>query len=118
MTALAQSALEFARECLGWKDADTFTIGRMQRVVRNLSATSGAGEIFNATDLNAVMGAAKVWCGRNQLAFTVCCDESGFEVVVFSPSLEEIDEEAISSNFCHALLAACVEAARKLKEVA
>jgi hypothetical protein len=59
--ALAQVALEFCRECLGWEDADIFTIGRKQRVVRNLSGTTEAGDIFNVRDLNAVLSTVRQW---------------------------------------------------------
>lgn len=110
MTPLQQTALDFCRECLGWEKASIFAV----------LGCIGNGKLpgnpsFDYTDLNAVMEAVRGWCVRNKLGFTICCDESGFEVAVFSAGFEEIDEEATNQNLCHALLAACVAASRNLK---
>jgi hypothetical protein len=64
---LAETALAFAREGMGRRAADTFTIGRGHRFVRNLAP----GDVFNASDLNAVMAAVKAWCDESGALFAV-----------------------------------------------
>jgi hypothetical protein len=125
MTALAQIALEFCKSCLGWEEADTFTIGRKQQVVRNLSATSGAGDIFNATDLNTVMETVRKWCRENSLWWEIHGEHNAAGIrhyiqvmvgdYVGSEALGGTSVEVTHKTVCYALLAACVEASRKLK---
>jgi hypothetical protein len=108
MTPLAQTALDFARECLGWEDADI---------------PNGATSIFDRhgrgwlkpTDLNAVMEAARGWCDRHDhwVDLHSYWDEGWMAEV--GPSGEDDGEDAVLPDPCHALMAACVGAARKLK---
>ena len=112
---LAQTALDFCRECLGWEDAAASMWGQCSNKMVVAKRGRSVVERLRYTDLNAVMEAVRGWCIRNKLGLTLCCDQSGFEVIVFSASFDEIDEEATNQNPCHALLAACVEAARKLR---
>jgi hypothetical protein len=115
MTELAEVALAFCRECLGWEKVHTFTFGRELWVVRNLSATSDVGDTFNATDLNAVMEAVRGWCDLNDAAVEIGYYDyipGEWEVHAITP----ISSEPVQSdNLSRALLAACVEANRKLK---
>ena len=116
MTALADVALAFARECLGWSSAAIVTTVAS----RNLIA-DGIGASFDYTDLNAVMEAVRGWCEANRLDCTlryVCISEL-FEARLVGDGLNGTmsreHAQSLRTEPCHALLAACVEAARKLK---
>ena len=118
MTEFADTSLDFCKICLGWDDADTFTIGRGHLVVRNLSATEGAGKVFNVSDLNAVMEAVRGWCNdhRHQRYYLEINTTTMWNVhVCFGGATVGFGS---SSLLAHALLTACVEAARKLNRTA
>lgn len=119
MTSLADFALAFCRECLGRSDA------RLQGEMLGYDwkYELGHGEVslvglceFRYTDLNAVMAAVRSWCDSYDAAMELAYHgflPSEWEVRVVTPiSAEEI----VHGDLCHALLACCVEASRKLKK--
>jgi hypothetical protein len=106
-TDLAQVALEFARECLGWEKAyhDAF-FGRIGEGSHPLPGTRS----LDYTDLNAVISAAQKWCNRTMSGLTLeyMPRQEGFGAYCEG-------NDTWDANPCHALMAACVEASRKLK---
>jgi hypothetical protein len=70
---------------------------------------------FPHTDLNATMEAVRGWCVQAGLGFSVSKSpmDNIYEVRVSDG--KDLTDEAHGPNPCHALLAACVEAARKPK---
>lgn len=109
MTDLAQIALEFCRECLGWERAATCAPYTVEHA-------DAPGESLMHTDLNAVLAAVRQWCDQHDCWVQIQGDysEAGWLAEV-CPSLLDDGESAFSTDPCHALLAACVEANRKLK---
>jgi len=104
MSDLAQVALDFCRECLGWADVPAYDI------------TDGVAFKFN--DLNAVMAAARSWMpGKSGSVSLHCFDGELFVAVVLSDRESGVRSEPLVDP-CHALMAACVEAARKLRATA
>lgn len=107
MTPLQQTALDFARECLGYDTAKLHPNGDLE-----LSFVPPRGfNDFRYTDLNAVMGAVCEWCDRHELnidMYYVPAPSGMWHIDVNCDPIESRDP-------CHALLAACVEANRKLK---
>lgn len=131
MTLLADVALAFCRECLGWR----MPVDR-RFAEQNRNATGDGGskawspyifdgdakhDQFHYTDLDAVMGAAQGWCEANRLDCTlryVCISEL-FEARLVGDGLNGNMSRELAQSLrtkpCDALLSACVEAARKLK---
>ena len=105
MTPLAQNALDFARECLGWERCDKGC--SREWIVRDQ-------ESFDYTDLNAVVAAARDWHRRHRLFLSVYSypEIDGYCVAVFDARFT-LDCE--HRDLRHALMAACVQASRKLK---
>lgn len=116
MSTAEETALAFAKQCLGWQDAEAFTIGWKQTAVRNLSASKGAGGIFNASDLNAVIAASRVWCKQRRLSleFYYLYPEDAYQAAVLGKRCHA-DSVSRSRDPCHAIMEACVEAQRKLE---
>lgn len=112
MTELAEVALKFARECLGWDDATLSPTGAECVFSQRVSITKR----LMFADLNSVMEAIRGWHRKHKLFLSVQSypEHDVFEVQVFDAKVT-VDYEY--QNLCHALLAACVEASRKLKTV-
>lgn len=113
MTSLADIALAFARECLGWKDAkDGNALGPF---VWSPPYNSGKELWYNSLD--KILEAVRRWCDSHDAAMELAYHgflTGEWEARVATPvSVEEM----VHGDLCHALLAACVEAARKLKAV-
>lgn len=110
MTDVAQIAIEFCRECLGWEECRIYFGDTIQRTT---------GEQLRFSDLNAVMAAVRGWRDETQDAFdeyvtvTLTCAAGEYIGHAFVGTGQPTT--AKSENPCHALLAACVEASRKLK---
>ena len=106
MTPLAQTAIDFCRECLGWKDAD--------EVLGFAPALYVSGnepeEMLFFMDLSAVIRAVREWCDRTgcRIEMHYSPDQNGFGVLCEGVDTWDADP-------CQALLEACVEASRKLK---
>jgi hypothetical protein len=111
MTAHADTALAFCREVRGWKDAagahDVKTVFEHLR--------EEPSEAFQFTDLSSVLTAVRSWCDANdgavEFSYHGYLPGEWEARVTSSVSLETI----VHSDPCHALLAACLEAARKLR---
>lgn len=136
MTALAQTALDFCRECLGWaRPVDR------KFAEQNLNCTGDGGSKawtpyifdyygklgqFHYTDLNAVMGAVRGWVssyGEEGDGTSVVCVELRVMAVGNYAVVSHMEHSTLArtegtADPCHALMAACVEAARKLKAAA
>jgi hypothetical protein len=118
MDALAQTAIDFAHECLGWKDA-AGTHG-INTVFEHLGDGPCSALLF--TDLNAVMDAVRGWIAERPLDIEIHFGNvaEGY-VVLMKRFVKHGKHRAMADafaerddNLCHALLAACVEASRKL----
>lgn len=110
---LATVALAFAKEVLGWEDA------AIHREYPSIIATENS---FPFADLNAVMGTVRGWCDRNgnallQIVYLNEGNGESFAVDIHGEGMEILADVG-NDNLCHALLSACVEANRRMKEVA
>lgn len=115
MTSLADVALAFCRECLGWEDA------RILNGTQTVFEGHGGGRL-GYTDLNAVMEAARGWRKDQLVWHKVTCGPGAHYVVHITKMPDDGGEHAVlgagcNPSLCLALLAACVEASRKMKEV-
>ncbi len=115
MTDLAQTALAFARECMGWSEAE------IPNGATSVFERHGRGR-FNPTDLNAVMAAVHTWCQAHHCQWAVFGNSrhEKFEHLAFILPFDDYWEARCENapDASHALMAACVEAARKLREAA
>lgn len=110
---LAEVALAFCNECLGWEDAQLSARGECDWIV-------SSNRWFPFTDLNAVMKAVQNY------ADTITVETQ--DVVPRWYAKVWLDQENAGrgwirgqsrhDNLCHALLSACVEARRRLKGAA
>jgi hypothetical protein len=118
VTSLSQTALEFVREVLGYEDAKITGgrewIGYNWQIDPIDPAESGCA-LFDYGDLNTIMKAVEDFCSRHGL-FMSCCRSPGaatWQATIFRHGLETtlgVDYPTLG----HALLAACVEASRRL----
>ena len=129
MNCLSETALAFARECMGWEDAMAINdFGHpyiMRESARRLAPIPGARKhFFNPTDLNAVMDVAQNWCLSQQpklcadVGFNCTAKESTFDAFIRDPDGEIIANTAFKDSAAHALIAVCLDAARQLKGAA
>ena len=92
----------------------------LSRIKRQLIAARIPGELahqfLDFTDLNAVMKAVQAWCDREDIAAAVETFRGKYwgNVGLGNRGGGVIETEPFDSH-CHAMMAACVEAARKLK---
>ena len=129
MTDLAQTALDFCRECLGWERPMN---RRFAETSRNATGDGpslawtpyifdfyGKHPQFHYTDLSAVMAAVKACRDQTQEALdeyvtvTLSCASGEFIGHAFVGGGKPTT--STSSDPCHALMAACVEAQRSLR---
>jgi hypothetical protein len=110
MTDLAQIALEFCKECLGWEDArldprpDVFAVYDFTRGEWN-------GLRFNSLD--PVLEAVRYWVrGKNERAWLNISLETGSDWQRWQVEFYAV--KVAHDDLCYALLAACVETNRKL----
>jgi hypothetical protein len=119
---LSETALAFARECLGWRDAKVLSHepdAESPRLVV-MSARAKADTLFAVTDLRDVEATAGAWCTANGLQHAVrpAAGDQPATATVTRPKAGG-DGTRLSSvsdpDPCRALLAACVEAHRRLR---
>jgi hypothetical protein len=119
---LSDTALSFARECLGWADAKVRSAdpeAESPRLVV-LSARAKADTLFAATDLKDVEATVRAWCTAHGLDYAVKAG-SGHQPATATvtrprPAGEPARLSSVSDpDPCRALMAACVEAQRKLR---
>ena len=117
MTALADVALRFAKECMGWEDARITGgrewVGYNWQIDPTEPAQSGCA-LFDYAELNAVMVAAREWHRKHGLFLSIYCypQIDAFSVVIFDATFT-VDCE--HQNLCHALMQSCLDANSKLK---
>jgi hypothetical protein len=111
MTPLAQTALDFARECLGWEDA-AGTHG-INTVFEHLGEGPCAALTF--TDLNAVMDAVRGWCDARNAVIEISCAKDNVLARVRVLTIAGEPYWQHCDTLQEALLAACIEASRKLR---
>lgn len=120
MTDLAQIALEFCRECLGWEDARLISkrqwIGYNWQIDPSDPTVSGSA-LFDYTDLSAVMEAVSDWAFKMNVFVHLHIAVGRYSATVSERGATSASAAA-HNNACHALLAACLEANRKLKATA
>jgi hypothetical protein len=110
---LAEMALAFARECLGWKDAHIPT-------GTSVVFHGHGGGRFKTQDLNAVMDAIRGWCKANRIAWQSTEDGDGLHTRLTDRMGMVLSHRKSafgipSDDLALSLLNACVEANRKLK---
>lgn len=124
MTGLAETALAFCQECLGWEQPEIRDSIIVFRSSDPLGPSHGFVALQNFTDLNAVMLAASEWCKKVKLtlSFIYFPNVAGFDDGIAEPAVRRLtilrvgDDGGVHfGDPCHALLTACVEANRKLK---
>ncbi|MBP3955353.1 hypothetical protein J8F10_08680 [Gemmata sp. G18] len=112
MTDISQIALEFCREVLGWSDASAeFAVDGVIWNGKSNEQITG----FRFDDLNGVMEAVRGWCDTNNAVIETSCAKDS---VVARVRLLSFDGEPFwqhCDTLQEALLAACVDASRKLK---
>ena len=119
---LTETALAFARECLGWADAKVLSHdpdAESPRLVV-ISARAKADTLFAVTDLRDVENTVRQWCAGHGLEHTVrtgtAREPAAATVTRPKPGGDPARLGTASDpDACLALMAACVEAARKLR---
>jgi hypothetical protein len=115
---LADIALAFAKECLGWDEVKLAPWSSESMHGYDLKAGFGCTLAF--TDLNAVMEEVRGWLSSRKLRGYLSIHHGYCFAVHHRTPAGEIEMSsqiaiACEDNPCHALLAACVEANRKMK---
>lgn len=113
MTHLAQISLEFCRECLGWSHVRT-----SEAFPGMLVNDEEAVPTFTYTDLNAVMEAVRGWCDKHDRILETSYYRGSYMARVFTAATRRDEVWEQDEQDCAALLAACVEASRKMKGIA
>ncbi len=110
---IAETALEFASECMGWNSPDICG----PKLIREWNQDDpGKSKLFDFNDLNAVMAAVETWCPWTWLIGNTGASKDSYYVEIRDADAEIIGESYYHLNKCHALLSACVKSARKIKE--
>jgi hypothetical protein len=119
---LTETALAFARECLGWADAKVLSHDPDAEVPRLvvISARAKADTLFAITDLRDVEATARGWCAAQGLEHAVrtgtAREPATATVTRPRPGGEPTRLGSVTDpDPCQALMAACVEAARRLR---
>ena len=119
---LTDTALAFARECLGWADAKVLAPDPDAEVPRLvvISARAKADTLFAVTDLRDVENTVRGWCIAQGLEHTVrsgaAREPATATVSRLKPGGDSTRLASVSDpDPCRALMAACVDAARKLR---
>ena len=119
---LTETALAFARECLGWADAKILAPDPDAEVPRLvvLSARAKADTMFAATDLRDVEATVRGWCAGQGLEHAVRTGAAREPATATVSRLKPAGDPARLASVtdpdpCRALMATCVEAARKLR---
>jgi hypothetical protein len=128
MTDLPHIALAFAREVLGWERPTDRKYGQRERDPFGKPSKTwtpyifdfyGKHPQFHYTDLNAVMEAVRGWRDQTQEALdeyvtvTLSCASGEFIGHAFVGRGKPTTSTSLDP--CHALMSACLAAARKLK---
>ena len=119
---LSETALAFARECLGWRDAKVLSHepdAESPRLVV-IERRAKADTLFAVTDLRDVEATAGAWCAAQGLQHAVKPAAGGQPATAAvtrpRPGGDATRLSSVSDpDPCLALLAACVEAHRKLR---
>lgn len=121
---LADTALAFAREILGWEYPVDRASVRTSRGADGKESRAwgpylfrchGQNPDFYYTDLNVVPQAVRAWCDERESALEFGCygySPGEWEVEVDTPVSAE---RATNPNPCFALMAACLETNRKTR---
>ncbi|QEL18783.1 hypothetical protein PX52LOC_05822 [Limnoglobus roseus] len=114
MTALAQIALEFCRECMGWDAKPSTMYADSLMVLRE-----GERQTWRYADLNAVMEAVGGWCDETESSLRIGYGYGRFFKGEWDVTIDTSVGGAtyVNRSPCHALLAACVEANRERQAV-
>ena len=119
---LTDTALAFARECLGWADAKVLSHDPDAEVPRLvlISARAKADTLFAVTDLRDVENTVRQWCAAHGLEHAVrtgtAREPSTATVSRARPGGDPVRLSSVSDpDPALALMAACVDAAGKLR---
>ncbi|QDV34950.1 hypothetical protein [Tautonia plasticadhaerens] len=110
MSELADIALAFAKEVMGWENCREATL--YQDAVCGHNPACNEGQIFSYGKLDSVMAAVREWCDDAEQGLTIAyyagLPNAPWRVVI------PWEAEVMHDNLCQALMAACLEAKRKL----
>lgn len=119
---LTDTALAFARECLGWADAKVLSHDPDAEIPRLvvISARAKADTLFAATDVRDVEATVRGWCTAHGLEYVLRAGAGHQPATAVvnrpKPSGEPTRLSSVSDpDPGRALMAACVEAQRKLR---
>ncbi len=117
MSNTADIALEFAKECMGWEDAKLSMWGPHSNKMVVTKRGRAVVNRLRFTDLAAVMDAVRGWCDRTNHRLEIQSNRgNGTARWLVQIRLDgELSAFQARDSLAHALLAACVEASRKLK---
>ena len=111
MSGLADIALAFCREVLDWDECRLDKLGTREYVSQH-----GGAFGLDYADLDAVTRAVHTWCSRRGLMLEITFLDEG-DGLPWSASVERGHEES-GSDLREVLLAACLAAARQMREAA
>lgn len=111
---LPDIALEFARVCMGWDDAE---LKRNQSDdflfrARENEKSADVKWLFCFSDFSHVIGVVVDWCERHHGAMTLSWHEGKYAADIRIPDLGILASSGNQESVCLALLSACLEAAR------
>ena len=107
--SLAEIALLFCREVMGWDDV---FIGKLNPIaVEKREQSFGWQNSFAFTDLNFVLAAVQKWADEHSTAIILAYRRQA-NCPAWAVSIN--GEEENHDDLCHALMAACVSANRML----
>jgi hypothetical protein len=127
MTPLPEVAIAFAKECLGWEDADLFEKDTIRYVYHN----HGKGGCLYFSSLGMVLPEVEKFLQKNNLrakgrprrlglSITYGSVKKKWHVSVKAGRIGQSEPNIIADytkpDLCHAVLGACVEAARRMKK--
>ena len=119
-----ETALSFCRGVMGYGDAQIINDGReIGHTFETYKGQRGACTGFFFMDLNIVVKEVRQWCEMNSspqrpLTFSLTYNAHGEYLGEICDWLEPLHERTLCTSPCHALMQACLEAQRKLKEAA
>jgi hypothetical protein len=123
VTSLADIALRFCGECLGWNRPVDRKFAQQNRSADGNGSKAWPPYIFDYhaehdqfhyTDLNAIMWAVRGWCDKHDVSLEIYYVPYPTALWHVSTGLDPIEH----TNLCNALLTACLEANTKLKATA
>jgi predicted signal transduction protein with EAL and GGDEF domain len=119
MTDIAETALAFAKECIGWDDAGITDGSDSPNLVvffKSMDPIEPAPDYFEATNLAAVMDSVSRWCFERKCNLEIKIYPDAVRVWVMLDG-EDLGCGKSDDDLCAALMSACLEAGRRFSSV-